>query len=206
MPLDVRPAGRADIAALARTMARAFQDDPVFCWLQPDSARRAAALPGFFGAMARHHFVAGGGVEIAVTESGGASGVGAAALWDPPGRSMQNPLEQIAMLPALLRTFRGRLAAARALGEEMKANHPEEPHWYLAMIGSDPRVRGGGYGAALMRSRLQRCDAEGAPAYLESSNPDNVPYYMRFGFEVTGEFSVADGPPMWPMWRQPRHP
>ncbi len=213
MPPDVRTAHRTDVPALAATLARAFADDPVFCWLQPDAARRIASLPGFFGVMARHHFLAGGGVELAaVPEAGppagtspGNSRVGAAALWDPPGRSLQNPLAQIAMLPALLRMFRGRLGVARALSDEMKAHHPEEPHWYLAMIGSDPTVRGGGYGAALMRSRLDRCDAEGAPAYLESSNPDNIPYYLRFGFEVTGEIAMpGGGPSLWPMWRQPR--
>jgi predicted acetyltransferase len=87
----------------------------------------------------------------------------------------------------------------------MKAAHPEEPHWYLAAIGSDPQVRGTGYGNALLRSRLDRCDADGAPAYLESSNPDNIPYYLRFGFEVTGEIVMpGGGPSMWPMWRRPR--
>ncbi|MFM9034907.1 MAG: GNAT family N-acetyltransferase [Mycobacterium sp.] len=201
MSQEVRPARRADVAALAHTLARAFHHDPVFCWLQPDAARRAAALPVFFATMARHHFLSGGGLELATA----GAGVGAAAMWDPPGRWMLSPREQLTTAPALIRVFRGRLGAARALGEEMKANHPEEPHWYLAMIGSDPRVRGSGCGAALMRSRLDRCDAEGAPAYLESSNPDNLPYYLRFGFEVTGEITVPGGaPPMWCMWRQPR--
>ncbi len=199
--IGVRPARRSDVAALARTLARAFHDDPVFTWLQPDSGRRAAALPVFFAAMARHHFLAGGGVEVATSDAG----VAAVAMWDPPGHWQPGPREQIALAPAMIRAFRGRIGAALALGEEMKANHPEEPHWYLAMIGSDPQVRGGGYGAALMRSRLERCDAEGAPAYLESSNPDNLPYYLRFGFEVTGEIAVPGGGPlMWPMWRQPR--
>jgi hypothetical protein len=56
-----------------------------------------------------------------------------------------------------------------------------------------------------MRSRLERVDAEHAPAYLESSNPDNIPYYLRFGFEVTGEILLPDGgPTLTPMWRQPR--
>jgi hypothetical protein len=54
-----------------------------------------------------------------------------------------------------------------------------------------------------MRSRLDRCDAEGAPAYLESSNIDNVSYYLRFGFEVTGEIDVPGGPTLWCMWRAP---
>lgn len=199
--INVRGARRSDIPALARVLGRAFHDDPVFCWMQPDAARRTAALPGFFAALARHHFLAASGVEVAVSSDG----VGAAALWDPPGRWEQTPREQIAMLPAAIRAFRGRLGAGRVLTDRMKAVHPEEPHWYLAVIGSDPAVRGGGFGAALMRSRLDRCDAEGAPAYLESSNIDNVPYYHRFGFEVTGEIVIPDGgPTLWCMWRPPR--
>ena len=140
-------------------------------------------------------------MEIATSTAGTA----AAALWDPPGRWEQTSREQLAMLPAVIRAFRGGLGAGRALSERMKAVHPEEPHWYLAIIGSDPAARGAGFGAALMQSRLDRCDAEAAPAYLESSNADNVPYYTRFGFEVTGEIAVPDGgPTMWCMWRRPR--
>ena len=89
--------------------------------------------------------------------------------------------------------------------EQMATQHPTEPHWYLAVIGSDPLVRGKGFGQLLMRSRLDRCDAEHAPAYLESSNPVNVPYYERFGFEVTGELKLpGGGPSLIPMWRRPR--
>lgn len=201
MSIQVRPVRKSDIPALARVLARAFHDDPVMQWMQPDEQRRSGGMPGFFGALTRHHFLAGGGAEIAVS----ASGVGAAALWDAPGCWQQKPAEQLAMLPAMLRAFRGRLGAGRVLTEQMKAVHPEEPHWYLAIIGSDPDVRGGGFAAALMRSRLDRCDAEGAPAYLESSNADNVPYYNRFGFDVTGEIVIPnDGPTLWCMWRRPR--
>ena len=164
-------------------------------WVQPDAERRTAALPGLFGALSRHHFLAGRGAEVATSDEG----FGAAALWDPPGRWQQSPREQIAMLPAVLRAFRGRLAFGRQVTDLMKEHHPEEPHWYLAVLGSDPKVRGGGFGRALMQSRLDRCDAEYAPAYLESSNPDNVPYYERFGFEVTGEIVLpGDGPTLWP--------
>ncbi len=199
--IDVREARRSDVPALARTLGRAFHDDPVMTWMQPDPGRRAAALPGLFAALTRHHFLAASGVEVALSSGG----VGAAALWDPPGHWRQSPREQLAMMPAAIRACRGRLRVGRAVTEKMKAVHPEEPHWYLAVIGSDPAVRGGGFGAALMRSRLDRCDAEAAPAYLESSNIDNVPYYQRFGFEVTGEIVIPDGgPTLWCMWRPPR--
>ena len=56
-----------------------------------------------------------------------------------------------------------------------------------------------------MESGLLRCDADYAPAYLESSNPENIGYYERFGFRVTGEIQLPDGgPSLWPMWRDPR--
>ncbi|WP_293310894.1 GNAT family N-acetyltransferase [Mycolicibacterium sp.] len=202
MGIEVRSARRSDVPALARVLGRAFQNDPVMMWMQPDATRRGAALAGFFGAVTRHHYLAGGGVEVAESESG----VGAAALWDPPGRWAVSSREQLAMLPAVIRAFRGRLGEGRALTEQMKAVHPEEPHWYLGIIGSDPEARGGGFGHALMRSRLDRCDAEGAPAYLESSNRDNIAYYNRFGFDVTGEIVIPDGPSLWPMWRAARLP
>jgi predicted N-acetyltransferase YhbS len=73
------------------------------------------------------------------------------------------------------------------------------------VIGSDIAVRGHGFGQVLMRSRLDRVDAEHAPAYLESSKPENVPYYERFGFSITGEITLpGDGPTVWTMWRAAR--
>ena len=35
---------------------------------------------------------------------------------------------------------------ARGCMELMEKHHPEEPHWYLMIFGSDPSVRGGGFG------------------------------------------------------------
>ncbi|WP_422746246.1 GNAT family N-acetyltransferase [Mycobacterium sp. WMMD1722] len=199
--VDVRPAARTDIGGLSRVLARAFQDDPVMAWMMPDGRRRARGLPRMFATMVRHHFLGGGGCEVA--EQGNRTG--AAALWDPPGRWKQSRREEMLMLPAFLLAMGARSVRGQQLTELMKQHHPEEPHWYLAVIGSDPTVRGAGFGNALMRSRLDRVDAEHAPAYLESSNPDNIPYYLRFGFEITGEIVLPDGGPvMTAMWRAPR--
>jgi GNAT superfamily N-acetyltransferase len=199
--IDVLPARRADIGELSRTLGRAFNDDPVMMWLFPDDAARAKSLPRMFATLTRYHHFAGGGAEVART----VATIAAAALWDPPGRWKHSRLQELTAIPALIRAFGPRLSAGRGVAETMKREHPEEPHWYLAVIGSDPTVRGAGFGQALMRSRLDRCDAEHAPAYLESSKPDNIPYYQRFGFDVTGEIKLPDGgPPLWPMWRQAR--
>ncbi len=201
----VRQAGKADIRELAHVLGRAFFDDPVMGWLLPDPGERAKGLSAVFAAMARHHFLPLNGVEFA---DDGAH-VAAAALWAPPQRWRTSRMTEMRMLPGLIRAFGSQTKRGRQLDALMKRHHPEEPHWYLAVIGSDPTYRGEGYGKALMESGLRRADAEYAPAYLESSNPDNVPYYERFGFEVIGELalpsdSLSAGPTMWAMWRQPR--
>jgi predicted GNAT family N-acyltransferase len=108
------------------------------------------------------------------------------------------------MMPTLAWHFHSRTEQTTTLGRLMEEAHPEEPHWYLMVIGSDPTVRGAGFGQVLMRSRLDRCDAEHAPAYLEASEMSLVPYYHRFGFEQIGEIAIPGGPTMIPMWRAPR--
>lgn len=201
MTPHVRPALKADVRELSRTLARAFYDDPVMIWLMPEADKRTAHLAAMFATMTRHHHLGHGGVEVAC----GDSGIGAAALWDPPDQWRETPGAQLAMTPTFLRVFGLRSMRGRAVLELMKSVHPEEPHWYLAVIGSDPTVRGQGFGQALMRSRLDRCDAEYCPAYLESTKSENVPYYQRFGFTVTREIVLPDGgPTMWAMWRAPR--
>ena len=199
--VEARPATRADIAALSKTLGRAFIDDPVMSWMLPDADLRRRKLHRLFAALTRHHHFAQGGVEV----SPHGDDIGGAALWDPPGRWKTTRAEELRAMPGLFLAFGRSLRRGLEVEELMKKMHPEEPHWYLAVIGSDPDVRGKGFGQVLMRSRLDRCDAEHAPAYLESSNPDNVPYYQRFGFEITGEITLPNsGPALIPMWRAAR--
>ena len=86
----------------------------------------------------------------------------------------------------------------------MRGYHPREPHWYLPLIGVDPFQQGSGLGSALMRHALARCDREGKPAFLESSNPKNVSLYERNGFEMLGRIQVGASPILFPMLRKAR--
>ena len=88
--------------------------------------------------------------------------------------------------------------------ERMPDYHPAEPHWYLPMIGVDPAHQGRGYGSALLRHALLQCDKDHIAAYLESSNPANVPLYERHGFVVLGSIQVGSSPPIFPMLRAAR--
>jgi hypothetical protein len=58
-------------------------------------------------------------------------------------------------------------------------------------------------GSALLAHALTRVDADGLPAYLESSSERNLALYGH-GFEVSSEVAIPGGPRVWPMWREPQ--
>jgi ribosomal protein S18 acetylase RimI-like enzyme len=88
--------------------------------------------------------------------------------------------------------------------QQMARFHPREPHWYLPLFGVDPARQGQGLGGRLLEHANRLFDREGTVAYLESSNPRNVPLYLRHGFEVLGRIQVGSSPVFTPMRRDPR--
>ena len=124
-----------------------------------------------------------------------------AALWLPPNVHPDEEAIGEVLERAVSASTRGELLAAF---EQMAGYHPTEPHWYLPAIGVDPAYQGKGYGSALLKYALQQCDHEHSPAYLESSNPRNIPLYKRHGFEVLGTIQVGASPPIVPMSRAAR--
>ena len=55
----------------------------------------------------------------------------------------------------------------------------------------------------LLAENLATVDAQGAAAYLESSNPANDGRYARLGFTPHGKITAASGHVMTTMWRPP---
>jgi GNAT superfamily N-acetyltransferase len=108
-------------------------------------------------------------------------------------------------LPRLALALGRRLPISVRAISAVEAVHPTEPHWYLAVIGTEPSRQGHGIGSALLGPVLQRCDQDHIPAYLESSKEANLAFYARHGFEVTRPLDLdGGGPRIWPMWREPR--
>ena len=59
---------------------------------------------------------------------------------------------------------------------------------HLAMIGTASKMRGKGIGSKLLKHGVSRVSALGRKCYLESSNPKNVPFYLRNGFHIVEEY------------------
>jgi ribosomal protein S18 acetylase RimI-like enzyme len=189
-----------DLNAAAADLSAAFATYPMFDWVIRDDARRDEGRLKLFTMMM--HGMASEGVVLRPPSGG------AAAVWVHSDKLAPTPLlDELRALPTLLsatglRRF-GRLAALRA---GMDKHHPmDRPHLYLWLLGVRPEAQGYGVGSRLLKAGLERVDAQGLPAFLETSTEENVALYRRHGFEVICDYLCApDSPPSWAMWRDAR--
>lgn len=187
----------SDDRTISDVLARAFWDDPVFTWLLPKESSRYAHAERFFRSEIRALRRRG---QVLTTPD-----LSGAGLWAEPGRWQNSPRDLLTAGPRLAFSLGRRVPGAMRVLSTIERAHPQERHWYLAVLGTDPNRRGRGVGSTLIESVLATCDAEGLPAYLESSKESNIPFYRRHGFEVTDELSFpGTGPTFWLMWRDPR--
>lgn len=194
---------------IAAIWADAFEQDPLMKWVFPDDAARRESLRRWWRFMLDH--------LIPGSELHGTRIDGCVAYWQPPRGEKDSSTQSdepdrgesdaqrafVAMMTDLL----GELAPSRmeALGQ-MRQARLSEPHRYLAVLGTSPAQQSQGLGGRVLAPMLDRCDRIGELAYLESSNPANVGFYRRHGFEPIGKFSLGDGVLITPMAREPRPP
>ena len=189
----VKTAGESDEAAVIDALRLAFAADPATRWVWPEPQKYLSHFSSFVKAF--------GGKAFAYKSAhyiGNYSGV---ALWLPP-----NVHPDVEQLIALLQST-GSEDAKRygpQIFEKMDSYHPKEPHWYLPLLGVDPLYHGKGFGSALLQHALAKCDQDNVYAYLESSNPRNIPLYERHGFELLGTIQFNTSPSIVPMLRKPR--
>jgi GNAT superfamily N-acetyltransferase len=204
--VEARPrvATEADLETIAETLARAFEDDRAWGWAfageggPVDPERKLAALRAVF------HFCASAALGygwVRVTD-----GVEVVALWIPPGEPEMSPADA-ERFPAVVRASAGDEATGERLLELMEGfdhDRPSQPpHYFLDVLGTHPDHAGHGYGLSLLAANLAEIDAAGAPVFLETSKPHNLPLYERLGFRVEREVEVVPGVNSTHMWRQP---
>lgn len=191
--LPIRVMTSADEDPATKTVVLAFAADPMARWTWPLAHQYLEAMPRMVRAFASSAYSSG---TAYCTD-----GYAATALWLPPGVHSDEKGLGAVIDSTVARALR---PETDSIFEQMAAYHPSEPHWYLPLIGADPAHQGEGHGAALMAYALARCDRDHAPAYLESSNPRNIPFYQRYGFEPLGEIQVGSSPTLVPMLRPAR--
>lgn len=190
---EVETATRSDERRATDTLVLAFGSDPIIRWLYPNPHDYLQHFPEFverYAGQAYDH-----GTTHYVQD------FSAVALWLPPevhpdeealGELFQNTLSET------------RREQALSVLEQLDGYLPSEPFWRLPVIGVDPTRQRRGLGSVLLEHALDGCDRDGTPAYLESSNPENVSLYVRHGFEILGTIHGDAMPPLIPMLREPQ--
>jgi ribosomal protein S18 acetylase RimI-like enzyme len=181
---------------VAACLASAFYADPVWgLWAFPDERDRERRLfelmRAFVAAGVRHPWV-----RVAERYE-------AAIVWVPPGEPEMTAEEGLAFDRGLDALAGARAPELRRLFERFEECHPHgQPHYYLSLWGAHRDHAGRGFGGELMRESLALIDGERMPAYLESTNPANIPRYEALGFRSHGRFGPEGGPVITTMWRE----
>lgn len=192
--MNARIATASDTDAVVSTLWAAFGDDPLWRWAFPDHSMLEAWWRLLIQSAMRYQWVFV------------ADDCAAASVWIPPGGTELTKAEEARVRPLFEGLLGERAPIVIELVERFEAAHPRDrPHGYLSLLGTHPDHRGQGLGMALLAENLAKLDAEGMPAYLESSNPVNDERYARLGFVRVGEFSTPDGRhTVSTMWREPQ--
>ena len=190
---DVSIATKSEQESVLAALSLAFSADPGIRWYFTAPPRYSTYFPEFtkaYGGKAFDHETA-----YYVGDYAGA------ALWLPPGVEPDND-EIVGVMQAAL--SEEKLALVGDFIERVEKSHPDEPFWELAVLGVEPTQQRNGYGKLLMEPVLEECDRKEIPAFLISSNVQNLSFYLRHGFEIADAIKFPTMPPFFPMCRNPQ--
>ena len=200
--VEIRKATQDDIDACARVLALAFQDDPGTVNFEPDDDRRRVVLPHFFRTFVAASLAEDGDLVVA------GDPVEGIASWFGPERHGPSPDAMGANGFGDVLAVAGPESADRLLAMvgEIERQHEaltDGPHVRLEFFGVLPERQGTGLGSALLEHGHRQADELRLPSYLETFTDGNVAFYRRRGYEVVGDFTIADGTRGWGMIRPP---
>ena len=188
-----RPATKRDIAPMTEALVRAFAREPFHQWMVPDAGAWATKAPRYFTSYIKMIRRDG----YADTVDGGQG----AALWLSPDKPGGGMLSRFQVPFVLWRLAGQRFSDVWSVIPLINRHRPQDPHWYLDIIGVDPNYGRSGIGTALLAHGLKRCDQSGKAVFLDTLSADNTRFYEKHGFEITANFTLPSGLPIWTMVR-----
>ncbi|MCC5947717.1 MAG: GNAT family N-acetyltransferase [Nitriliruptoraceae bacterium] len=213
---EVRVLTADHLEAAIDVLARGFAEEPGNVALIPDAEDRVAMLR-IASRLEIGRVMPLGTVHVALVDGT----LGGVAVWHPPatgagslsgfGRALARSIPAV---PGVLRplphkgaVLLGHAHRAMPLARSRRrasARASAGTSWHLAFLATAPEFRGRGLARHLLDRQLDRCDQDGTPAWLETTDPVNPPLYESFGFTiVTHVEDAAWLPGLWVMRREP---
>lgn len=207
MSIRIRKLDTHETSQASPVIAEAMMVEPGFAAVLPDEDVRRRVL---VSRMKDSIETAMSHDAVFVATDEGTGKILGVAIWGPPGS--YPPADNAHAdddVPSYLTDVDAEIIEGlQAYDDNCHHHFPDEPVWYLKLLGVDPEGQGKGIGSTLLRASLQELDEDGLPAYLETGTERNVRFYKRFGFEVRkAEIQLAPGStPHWTMIRPARVP
>ena len=193
----IRELRGGEIGAAAAVLSRGMRDNPIHERVfGADPDHREAALRRLFTSLLAQDQRKGAVLGAFSSDTL----VGVCAMV-PPGRCQPVLRERMTLLGALTRdNSPGSVLAAMQWSSCWARQDLPAPHWHLGPVGVERDRQGQGIGTVLLTAVADLIDSHHGLAYLETDKSVNLPFYTRFGFEVTAESTVL-GVPCWFMVR-----
>ena len=192
----------------SEVLVRAFDSDPVYRQIVPDSDERSRSLRSLFRAVIGYALQYG---RVHTTPS--MEGI---VCWLTPGntevtfwRMLRTGLEFQRAMRQIRKDARHQLLDTLAYMDEIHKRLMAGPlmgsHWYLWALGVEPANQGRGIGGKLIKPVLIQADRDRTPCYLETQTERNVAFFQKWGFEIRSD-EVVPGQELrlWSMVREPR--
>lgn len=120
------------------------------------------------------------------------------------GPKQPEPRSQLLLTARLGLALGRRIVRGVRVGAALERLRADEPHGYVAILGTRPDAQGRGYASALLRTQAAGCDALRVPLRLETANERNLSFYLRHGFAIAAQAeAVGGGPRVWALLRSP---
>ncbi|MFT3805446.1 GNAT family N-acetyltransferase [Arenimonas sp.] len=179
----------SDLNGSVECLADAFAQDPITGFLLQTGAGYRERLTRFFSLLMRARIALGMPVLVAR----GADGIHGAAM----GYATAHPEWPVDLSEEWNRFEKATpgMVDRMAVYDEISARFkPEVPHYYLGVIGIDPRLHGRGFGLQLLNAfcDLSANDTLSSGVYLETAQESNVGFYERSGFSELGRGKLGD--------------
>jgi GNAT superfamily N-acetyltransferase len=174
--LSVERVDPSELSTVARILAAGYAEDPVHLWSFPKADTRMADAIAFFTFFLRrmrpHRW------EVFAT-----SDRSAAAIMAPVGHWDREYQDGSRYMPKLV----NKISPVADYFQWIETFHPPVAHKYLEFIVTLPNRRSSGIGTLLLKHVLSEADRENIAVWTWSSNPRNLTFYRRHGFEIGRE-------------------
>lgn len=186
MDIDLRQAVLTDRDQVSELMLRTFldRDSDWMKWSHDADGYEGRLLRAF--AMSFDFSISHGQVWVS-TDRGRIIG---GYMW----QDSRKPITQIEDVARqfLIQDIQGsRYDDALEVGLRLVTHRLTNDFMYLVLAGTEPDYQGNGIGTEALMKVLEDCDRDSRIAFLEAES-DEIPFYERLGFKVTGSESYGD--------------